>query len=895
MSSTRSFVIIPPRQIVSGLFAGAYVSTLNGMSGALTLTAGPGVSVTPQPLTQGLRVDFDSTMLLRKNVFSTQGDRVSGNIRFAPGDGSNAYGLAIWATPTPPSGSTGITGAICYDTTEKVMLIHDNGSWLTLAQTGALTRTEADNTYLRLDGSNIMQGNLRLGNNYLVLRTSASSPVAGPTGSLVYRSDLGRVEVYDGVKWMPAGTGVSLLEVGYGLIGTPTEITSEGRIDLDTSNPIRWDNTQEFHSNIVFKATSSVTFEGDVQLPVNKLYSDTEDLGDIIRYGDDGWENLAIGSEGQVLTVSATGVPVWDDSSGSSSDTIGEPTPPPTGNPVFFEEWDEDYRIPDGFRDLNELLVKVAPEKPNDLEDLVLILSGVNTATVKLSAGLPGAWYPTGKVAGDSISGYFYEPSSITASTPNASGAFFTGYYGKESTYGILTHKKYLANSGTQAPTIENSINLVTTPLPHTDEETNSDLTVAISLYQRLWASGNADVVYTHLADGYEAHTIESTISGESSKLELYYDPASNSSPQPNKHAGYNIELTSVTPQTKYLSGVAYYAYNSEFKCDFVVDSGLFDRCYNATRLAVFVGSGLDGVSVAGSENVIASPSTPPHYQALYVRMDSNPGLPNSVYDTAVPLKLTVPNSASYNKLSVRFYKAFNTSASSRLYNIDFPAGPRAITTFGDTSTDSDEFFTDEARRLVLDTNTSWTASNALTAGNSQIRPATLSTAGYWGDLCHPNKTLPNGLGLDYGSFGNSVPTQYQRWLYFSGDPRKNGVLNFFGLQLTDITAYGVGEINVLIKLDSPSNLYWDLGVEFGTCMALDGVTLRDGLTPTTAYGTRISSSSTGTFNDSTWGEYAAVAWNIGTYSTQTHSDRVRLCIYHRNHTAKSIKRVRSL
>jgi hypothetical protein len=176
------------------------------------------------------------------------------------------------------------------------------------------------------------------------------------------------------------------------------------------------------------------------------------------------------------------------------------------------------------------------------------------------------------------------------------------------------------------------------------------------------------------------------------------------------------------------------------------------------------------------------------------------------------------------------------------------------VCTYGTVSTIVSETFRDEAQRLVLNSDTAWTSSATLVDGNAQVRN---------GDVQWPNATECPGFV--------AATQEYQRNFAknLAYDAASTGTLTFGGLTdvATQITAYGTGDLNVLLQLDDDA-MFFDLGRAVGSNNGSG-----DGTTRADSKGAR--SSSTG----------GALAWSIGTYSTADNNNVFRLIVIFRNAT----------
>lgn len=286
------------------------------------------------------------------------------------------------------------------------------------------------------------------------------------------------------------------------------------------------------------------------------------------------------------------------------------------------------------------------------------------------------------------------------------------------------------------------------------------------------------------------------------------------------------------------MSGIPYYTTGTNWQVQFVAASGIFNRCYNATRVANITATGLNTISLTGEE------SGTPVYNATYDRSGAN----------YVSVTLNAASQSSFNKyLTVGLYKVIGSTSSNTAINY-------YINTYGTPSTSTVEYFQDEAFRLVNDTlgsGTAFTSTDNLANGNAQVRSGTLIVpiqAEYTAQWA--------GSANDY-STDNTF--EYQRYFSKSG-ATKSGSLAFTGITANDLYAYGSSGtgstgLNLLIYLETDA-VWFDLGIPVG----LGGT----GYNKATAIGAKDIANTSG----------STIAWSLGaSYSTALNSNRYRLSI----------------
>lgn len=562
--------------------------------------------------------------------------------------------------------------------------------------------------------------------------------------------------------------------------------------------------------------------------------------GDLIVGAGTSFVIQPVGTDNYVLTAnssSASGV-TWVQASSVGSSVIGTPTDG-VYTDGFFSSWTNETTVANAMDDINELLSLIAPSRPNYLTSTNLTASSVPSYyTVKISAGLGTEWYQAGYGTGSSISRY-YLSGTFTLNTANTSTTFSAGSL-TTSTYGVITFKTYNKNFPTGAG--YGTIDLTST---YTVGTTNNNLKLtALDVYNNIWTKANAQILtYTQAISGYEGMQISHTENSQATNIyEAFKDAWSASNTTPSFATA--ATATTYAQTLKYLSGIGYYTSGTGFSVNFKSAAGIYSSCYNSTQIFA--------VSATGLATSSWNPSTPPLYSDVVDRTGTG---------NEFRVVLNSASASSFNQyLTVTLYKAHGTTATSNA------SISRYINTYTSLSTFTNEQFQDEDFRRVIDTDTPWTSTSTITNGNSQVRSGTLR---------YP-------VAADYDSeYPGSAPhsftgdQEYQRYFYKTS--ASTGTLTFTGISGNAISAYGSGNLNMLLYLEGDA-LYYDLGT-------LQGSNANDGSSRSVPISAKTSSNAT-TLN-----------WSIGTKSTGVsgtgNSARYRLIVIYKNNNPQ-ITRIQS-
>ena len=839
----NNFYIVPPRLIVGSLQGNNYVTSLNNFRGDVNIVA-------QSPLTL-LRQFNDIILGLDSTGFiTTAGGTITGNLNFNV-SAATTYGIQLLSKTVDPTG-TPPQGAIYYNTATQTIRIYD-GAWSDYTGTGSTVNY--DTFYLRLDGNNqpvtgyvAFDEYIRVANKFGIQASFGSS-----YGAIYYDTNVNKLRVYTPSGWSLVGSGsgggITGIYAGNGVSFIPntSPITDTGTITVDQTYGFNWTGSQSFTQAINFAA--SQTFD------IGKLSITSQAAGDVIYYNGTSWTRLGIGNTGEVLTV-ATGAtnPEWAPS--AASGTLGTPTDT-TYTDGYFDTWTPGATTTaDAFDDINELLALLAPAQPSGLNSSTL--SAISTPTfytAKVPAGLSAVsdnWYQAGITTGSTISNRYYVTGSYTLASSPAT-IFFAGKAGDTASYGTVSHILY--NSTYTSGTAVSFVNLTTNPTPTYTLGTMR--ITALGTTNTIWNKANAQIyAYTQSGEGYAGNTLmwsPSSIgsTSETNKYELWKDTYSASNATPSFSSGPTN--TVITENFKWLSGIPYYTTGTNWQVQFVAASGIFNRCYNATKVANITATGLNAISLTGEE------SGTPVYSATYDRSGAN----------YVSVTLNAGSQSSFDKyLTVGLYKVIGSATANTTINY-------YINTYGNVSTSTIEYFQDEAFRLVNDTTgagTAFTSTNNLANNNAQVRSGTLRV---------PVQAEYNaqwaGSAIDYS--GDNI-FEYQRYFVKSGTT-KSGSVVISGLIASDIYAYGSSGsgstgLNLLIYLETDA-VWFDLGVPVG----LGGT----GLNKTLAIGAKDLANTSG----STFG------WSLGSsYSTALNNNRFRLSVIFNKNSTKTITQITS-
>jgi len=329
-------------------------------------------------------------------------------------------------------------------------------------------------------------------------------------------------------------------------------------------------------------------------------------------------------------------------------------------NDGFFDSWVAGQsKLQDMLDDISEAFLDLAPVKAGLLTSNTLTLTNTTKYSAILPSGLSSSWY-VNATSGTTISDYVVDGVYNLAS-PNTSTSFRSGKASDNSTRGILYHYRS-TNSGTSQVTsysVSSGIG-----------SSGTVQVTAASAYNTFWFKTNAQINVTQTAEGYEGHYMSHTEAGTSNQTNFYFD-AVNSTPS------FLVTpiVATATVFYKYMSNVPYYTSNSVFNVSFTGGTGIFNRAYHPTNVAV--------ISATGGSSINVNPSSVPNYLATF------PASGAFTLNTA-------NRSTNIKAITVSLYKPTGT-VTSATGSISY-----GINTFGTSATTTAEYFLDETYRVDL-------------------------------------------------------------------------------------------------------------------------------------------------------------------------------------------------
>jgi hypothetical protein len=450
-------------------------------------------------------------------------------------------------------------------------------------------------------------------------------------------------------------------------------------------------------------------------------------------------------------------------------------------------------QINDAIDEMNDVLAAIAPAPAGDLDGVSLDLVGATAFSAKLPSGLSANWGTY--TPGDPVTSLIVS-GAYQLRTPDLASRFTLGL--QPDPAGILTH----VLNGTDASQYDCAGGVGSSGAVELFD---------VDDYNSIWLKGNARLNIAQ-AEGKTTHRLKHELAGETSESTLYYDDV-----HPAPSFSTPVSHTVILEELKYLSGIAYYTSNSRFGVSYVAASGIFRKAYHPSQVST--------IEIPGAATVAVNPSTPPDVDD-----------PFSVSGQSV--QLTIGNVIDTSpEILVTLRKPDGQTIT------DADALARQINTYGTASTATSDLFVDEARRLVLNTNTAWTPADPLVDGNAQVG----------------NGFLIHGADGDYAGF--SGDQEYQRKI--SKTAASSGTLTLSGISHSDVAPYGTGTINVLLQLDT-DDVFFDLGRVVGDDAG-------DGSTRSLALGSKVS------------GSGSDIEFSFLTYSTGDNSNEYRVIIIFRS------------
>lgn len=434
--------------------------------------------------------------------------------------------------------------------------------------------------------------------------------------------------------------------------------------------------------------------------------------------------------------------------------------------PTTPENWGFASVIPSdvkvGLDELASILNATLPAKADSISNLSL--SGTTLYSGILPSGLAVSWY-TFAAAGDVINDLVYDNSFILSFTD-----FRSGKADATATYGQLS---------AIIDGITGDIHDMTTGVG----VTGIVEVTGINPFNTIWAASDGQLNILQSTEGVKQYQMEHTEAGTSTPEVIYYDdnvvvPTFSAIPV----------VAVVLAVDKWLSGVSYFGFGTEFSITYTVDNA-FQKVYSQV--------GVTRVEIDGMTTVEFDPSVIPAFN-------------DQLVVTTESIFLDAANQANVlADATVIVTKPNNNNVASAVYDI---AGglSKGISTYSVISTTTSEFFQDEDKRLNAGTNTAFDSTIALAITEALVTPGQLNQNG-------------------------GVDEKYER-LFFK-TTANSGTITFAGIAYTDIAAYATGNVNVLLLLETEV-IYFDLGKAFG-----DNNGTGSGDSPANSKGARVAGS----------------------------------------------------
>jgi len=430
--------------------------------------------------------------------------------------------------------------------------------------------------------------------------------------------------------------------------------------------------------------------------------------------------------------------------------------------------------------DINKLLLSIAPAAPGVMSG-DLVLSNTIKYPAIIPTGLTSAWYQDGRVAGSTISDYVID-GTYNLATPNPSANFKVGST-FEGDIGTVIHVEDGVDVSSRAASSGTGIS------------GNIEIT-ALDNYNSIWRKANARINYTQISEGYKTHAIRyqtSAVNQLTNTTKVWFD---NADPAPSFASGAAVTQNTLS-SSRYLSGIRYYYTGDTFNIAANI-AGIANKCIRPSNPLSYIMPGIPSTDIAIAGNSFA-------YNSQYnMSLVGVPISVASVYNINAMATITARKPSGKNAVS--------TSVTAN----------RLINTYPLTySTNGTIYMLDENYRWLLSTDFSaipgnfsnptgnWNSSSALPNGNILLYNNTWNypninfTSGY----------LPaQGGGTNYSTFSGD---QVAVWATNIGVAHSGMNLIFTGIVLTDISAAGLGNLNVELRL--PNETGWiDVGRPFG-------------------------------------------------------------------------------
>jgi hypothetical protein len=423
-----------------------------------------------------------------------------------------------------------------------------------------------------------------------------------------------------------------------------------------------------------------------------------------------------------------------------------------------YSSWSSDFAgtpsrkaVAEVLNDFDLILNDLTPEKASLITNLT---SDAVTYDAMLPYGLPQTWYSLNN-PGDRVKIIRNNIFALSFA------GFRSGRYNKPDTYGTLS----LVIDDVTTDTYEMFKGVGTSTAKML---TVSNITYAGTV--KFWSKADMVSNIVQSNEGGKKYNVHHTEAGLSSSLVYFYD---NTAIAPTFHTGTDTHTLNMVPNIvndKWLSGVNYFGMNSSFTVTYGIKN-IFHKTYAP--------DGVASVSCAGMDTEKDKPFTVPAQTDDFLVKDR-------------PITLKKADQIDLNpKLKITAIKPYDPAISSSTFDVRVKLG-KGINTYGTMSTDTAEYFVDEARRLKSD-GSAWDSTATLPNGQAQVN----------GDLVYGSTDYPAKAGAQ----------KYER--LFKKSAASSITLNFDGVKGKEVFQHGAGDLNMYIHLQT-QNRYFDMGSPYG-------------------------------------------------------------------------------
>lgn len=474
-----------------------------------------------------------------------------------------------------------------------------------------------------------------------------------------------------------------------------------------------------------------------------------------------------------------------------------------------------DYTYERNLDVLDHVIRLLAGDKPTTMSNSNVTINSTYFSG-KIPSGLDSKWYSNAN-SGDTVS-VVYNPAIRISSN------FYTGIDGLDYSYGYVRLREF----GGLKSNISTALNSIGT---FSTANSTGNVTVSnVTVLNKVWRNGLVSSNVNLLNEGQYEFNFDSSVSGTSPNVKIFYDDSSTT-------LNYSVlpSLSITSPTLKYLSNIGYYTTGTTANVSFTANTGIFNKAYHPTAVAQVYGT--EGSFLTANLNPSGTPVFNATFPTFSVVTLNQANKSDNTTNAAIYVKIQRPNGTA---------------------NIRTLSWGKGINTYGNVSTNTEEFFLDEAYRLVVNTNNAWSSTTSFSSSNIGVDAQVRN-----GFLQYPNSA-------DYGSpYTPTGDKEYNRFFYTT-DPISSGKLEFDNIDpTTEISSYGSGSLNMLVQVGS---IYFDLGKDFENSSS--------GNSRSNSIGSKVSATSN------------SLTFSLGLYSTGLDSNKYKLIVIFKD-TSKKIKRIK--